>query len=74
MKERAVIMKEYGLPEYEGQVHWVGWGSGVGDTLIEVCQDIIRKNPKKGAYFRVHGDGTCSAWGMPLFLVPKEWE
>jgi hypothetical protein len=69
MRNVYIIIR--GLMEHEGRTFVEKWGCGVGDTLYEVCQDIIRKDPKKGQYFHTSGPERCDDWGFKLTFLPE---
>ena len=70
---KTVIIIQSGLPEYEGNTYISTWGTGEGNTLEEVCRDIIRQHPEKGKDFRCDHKGRCSDWGFELrFLNVQE--
>ena len=66
---KTVICEVSGLQEHEGQTFYQIWGTGEGNSLLEVCQDIIKKDPSKGKHFKSYPDGSCFNWGYTLFLA-----
>lgn len=68
--KHTVIIKISGLQEHEGRVTYEAWGEGEGNTLQEVCEDIIRRNPGKAKTFKAHSPDKCSDWGFHLILLP----
>ena len=66
---KTVICIHEGLQEYEGNTYVLVWGKGEGETLREVCEDIIKRDPGMGKYFKAHPDGSCSDWGFRLQLL-----
>jgi hypothetical protein len=64
----TVICECKGLMELEGRTEFQNWGTGEGNTLKEVCEDILSRYPEKRKYFKIDEDGRCSDWGMSLVL------
>ena len=66
---KTVIIIQSGLMEYEGNEYVYNWGQGEGETLQEVCEDIIQKNPEKGENFSCEAPDKCYDWGFTLKLL-----
>ena len=65
MKKPVFIIIE-GLMEHEGRSRRDLWGTGEGETLEEVCRDIIKKLPDKGKTFSCEASDRCYDWGFTL--------
>lgn len=68
---RTVYMTMEGLPEYEGNSYVNWWGEGEGESLLEVCRDVIRRDKGKAQDFTFDEQGHCYCWGMPLHFIEK---
>jgi len=66
---KQVLIIQEGLMEYEGHTYIEPWGEGEGETLEEVCRDIISRDPKKGENFRCEAPDKCYDWGFKLKLI-----
>jgi len=64
MKKKVFVVIS-GLMEHEGRTEIREWGEGEGDTLEEVCRDIVENNPEKAKNFRCY-ENRCYDWGFTL--------
>ena len=61
------VYEEYGGLMEHPHYTPVYWGCGEGDTLKEVVEYIIKRNPEKGEYIKFEGPNVYD-WGMKLFV------